>query len=97
VDFSTLCGRKGRSARRETRAYNAKVSYLLSTLSLGTTAGLGTDEFVLHAIGEIEATRRRIVADARLLSKPGKSDGEPTLYCSLRRSDGAAAIARTRP
>ena len=39
-------------------------------LSLGMTAGLGTDEFVLHAIGEIEATRRRIVVDARLLSKP---------------------------
>ncbi len=43
----------------------------MSALSLGTTAGPGTDEFVLHAIGEIEATRRRIVADARLLSKPG--------------------------
>ena len=55
---------------RNTRAYNAKVSYLLSTLSLGTTAGPGTDEFVLHAIEEIEATRRQIVADARLLSKP---------------------------
>ena len=55
---------------RNTRAYNAKVSYLLSTLSLGTTAGLGTDEFVLHAIEEIEATRRQIVADTRLLYKP---------------------------
>jgi hypothetical protein len=41
-----------------TRAYNAKVSYLLSTLSLVTTAGPATDEFVLHAIEEIEATRR---------------------------------------
>lgn len=43
----------------------------MSTLSLGTTAGPGADEFVLHAIEEIEAaTRRQIVADARLLSKP---------------------------
>jgi hypothetical protein len=33
---------------RNTRAYNAKVSYLLSTLSLGTTAGPAKDEFVLH-------------------------------------------------
>jgi hypothetical protein len=42
----------------------------LSTLSLGTTAEPGTDELVLHAIEEIEAIRRQIVADARLLSKP---------------------------
>ena len=35
---------------RNTRAYNAKVSYLLSTLSLGTMAWPGADEFVLHAI-----------------------------------------------
>jgi hypothetical protein len=48
------------------------VSYLLSPLFLGTTAGPGTDEFVLHAIQEIEATRRQIVAEARLSSKPGQ-------------------------
>jgi hypothetical protein len=36
---------------------------------LGTTAGPGTDDFVLHEIQEIEATRRQIVADARVLSK----------------------------
>lgn len=55
---------------RNARAYNAKVSYLLSTLSLGTTAGQGLDEFILHAIEEMEGTRRQIVADASLLSKP---------------------------
>jgi hypothetical protein len=38
---------------------------------LGTSAGSGSDEFVLHAIEEMEGTRRQIVADARLLSKPG--------------------------
>ena len=54
---------------RNTRAYNAMVSYLLSPLFLGTTAGPGTDDFVLHEIQEIEATRRQIVADARVLSK----------------------------
>ena len=43
---------------QNTRAYNAKVSYLLSTLSMGTTAGPATDEFVLLAIEEIEVTRR---------------------------------------
>ena len=43
----------------------------MSTLSLETVAGPATDEFVLHAIKEVEATRRQIVADARLLSKPG--------------------------
>ena len=48
------------------------VSYLLSPLFLGTTAGPGTDEFVPHAIQEIEATRRQIVAEARLSSKPGQ-------------------------
>jgi hypothetical protein len=56
---------------RSTRAYNAKVSYLLSTSALGTTAGSGTEEFILHAIEEMEGTRRQIVVDARLLSKPG--------------------------
>lgn len=56
---------------RTTRAYNARVSYLLSTLSLGTIAGPGRDEFALHAIEDMEGTRRQIVADARLLSKPG--------------------------
>ena len=56
---------------RNVRAYNAKVSYLLSTLSPGTNAGPGSDDFVLHAIEEMEGTRRRILADARLLSKPG--------------------------
>ncbi len=69
--FSIPCGRRARFAWRNTHAYNAKVSYLLSTLSLGTVAGPATDGFVLHAIEEVEATRRQIVADARLLSKPG--------------------------
>lgn len=56
---------------RNMRAYNAKVSYLLSTLSPGTTAGPHSDKFVLHAIEEMEETRQAIVTDARLLSKPG--------------------------
>ena len=56
---------------RTMRAYDAKVSYLLSILPLGTTVRPGSDEFVLHAIEEMEGTRRQIVADARLLSKPG--------------------------
>ncbi len=47
----------GRLARN-TRAYNAKDSYLLSTLSLGTATGPATDEFMPHAIEEIEATCR---------------------------------------
>jgi hypothetical protein len=54
------------------RAYNAKVSYLLSILPLGTTVRSGSDEFVLHTVEEMEVTRRQIVADARLLSKPGE-------------------------
>ena len=41
----------------------------MSPLCLETTAGPGTDDFVLHEIQEIEATRRQIVADARVLSK----------------------------
>ena len=43
----------------------------MSTLSLGPTAGQGLDEFILHATEEMEGTWRQIVADARLLSKPG--------------------------
>ncbi len=56
---------------RNMRAYNAKVSYLLSTLPPGTTAHPGSDKFVLHAIEEIEGTRQAILTDARRLSKPG--------------------------
>jgi hypothetical protein len=40
-------------------------------LSLGTTAGPGTQEFILHAIEEMEASRRQVVVDARLLYRPG--------------------------
>ena len=56
---------------RNMRAYNAKVSYLLSTLSAGTATHPGSDRFVLHAIEEMEETRQAILADTRLLSKPG--------------------------
>ncbi len=49
----------------------SELSPLASMAARGLLAGPGTDEFVLHAIEEIEATRRQIVADASLLSKPG--------------------------
>jgi hypothetical protein len=51
------------------RAYNAKVSYLLSVLSSGISYEPGSERLVLRAIEEIEETRKAIIADARLLAE----------------------------
>ncbi len=54
---------------RNMRAYNAMISYLLSLLSSGATRDPDSEQLVLHATGEIEETRRAIVADAQLLAE----------------------------
>jgi hypothetical protein len=54
---------------RNMRAYNAKVSCLLSILASGTTHQPDYRQLVLHAIEEIEGTRQAIVAGARLLAE----------------------------
>ena len=58
----------GRALRlaRNMHAYNARVSYLLSILSSGTTGDEpGPGALVPHAVEEVENTRRAIVADGR--------------------------------
>jgi hypothetical protein len=54
---------------RNMGTYSTKVSYLLPTLSSGTTHVSGPEQPVLHAMEEIEETRQAIVAEARLLSE----------------------------
>jgi hypothetical protein len=49
----------------------SELSPLASIAARGLLAGPGTDEFVLRVIEEIATTPCQIVADARLLSKPG--------------------------
>lgn len=53
---------------RNMHAYNAKVSYLLSVLSSEIKEEQDPGQFVMHAIEEIEVTRRAIVTDARKLT-----------------------------
>jgi hypothetical protein len=56
---------------RDIRVHNAKVFYPLSNLSSRANYEQDSGEFVLHAVRKIEETRRRSVADARKLAKPG--------------------------
>jgi regulator of protease activity HflC (stomatin/prohibitin superfamily) len=49
------------------RGYSTKIAHLFSILSIRTTFGPGSGRLALHAIRDIEETRRVIVKDARSL------------------------------
>jgi len=66
--FCPVWTEKALRLARNTRTYNAKISYFLSNLSFGRSHEPGSTELRIHAIDEIEVTRQRIVADARKLS-----------------------------
>lgn len=49
------------------RGYSTNIAHLFSILSIRTTFGPGSGRLVLHAIRDIEGTRRVVVKDARSL------------------------------